>query len=357
MNLRRLASRRALAVLGLLAVLAVVALGGAIKDGQAASANPVSWTFTVLNDSGNTPVAPTPGGNIGYELTGAADQGKTANHLILTESIGPAGKVVYIGSTGNPGLSCSGLNTTTLSCSLTQLKAGGTFDVVVLFKTDSAATPGSTVSNTVVGSFDPQTPNGTNNRQTDTFGPTTPVNRQYSGLSNGSLSQSLGLQGDALSASGATDQKSGVTLPPGFVNNFKFVGVTLQNFSGAAVTLPPGCGGSFTCQPFMTATTIPAASTFGTSGPFFNGTPTGVAAYAWSFTIHVPNHFTAHGVWHTDDLNQGGAAIPPCLVSGGNPVPPTAAPGVCLVSATANNQTHVATYSGLGINNGHGYGY
>ena len=150
MNLRRLASRRALAVLGLLAVLAVVALGGAIKDGQAASANPVSWTFTVLNDSGNTPVAPTPGGNIGYELTGAADQGKTANHLILTESIGPAGKVVYIGSTGNPGLSCSGLNTTTLSCSLTQLKAGGTFDVVVLFKTDSAATPGSTVSNTVV---------------------------------------------------------------------------------------------------------------------------------------------------------------------------------------------------------------
>src|SRR5580765_7748090 len=123
-NLRRLASRRALAVLGLLVALAVVALGGAIKNGRAASANPVSSTFTVLNDvSATIPGQPTPGGNIGYELTGVADQGQTANHLNLTESIGSGGKVVFINSTGNPGLSCSGLNTATLSCSLSQLKA------------------------------------------------------------------------------------------------------------------------------------------------------------------------------------------------------------------------------------------
>ena len=93
MNLRRLASRRAsrraLAVLGLLAVLAVVALGGAIKDGQAASANPVSWTFTVLNDSGNTPVAPTPGGNIGYELTAALDSVFEPPSRVIVRSIIP----------------------------------------------------------------------------------------------------------------------------------------------------------------------------------------------------------------------------------------------------------------------------
>ena len=59
-----------------------------------------------------------------------------------------------------------------------------------------------------MGSFDPQTPNGTNNRQTDTFGPTTLVDRTYSGLSNGSLSQSLGLQGDALTAGGAPTRRA-----------------------------------------------------------------------------------------------------------------------------------------------------
>jgi hypothetical protein len=343
MNLRTLVSRRALVVLGLLAALAVVVLGGAIKNGRAASAPKISWTFTVLNDTGNTPAAPTPGGNIGYELTGTADQGQTANNLILTESIGEKGKVVSISSTGNPGLSCSGLNTTTLSCSLNALLPGGTFDVVVLFKTNSTASPGSNVSNRVVGNFDNK----------DTFGPTALVVRHFSGLGNGSLSQSLTLPGDALTAGGV--QKSGVTMPPGFLNNFSFVGVTLQNFSGSAVTLPPGCGGSFTCQPFMTATTIPAASTFGTSGPFFNGS--NVAAYTWSFTIPVPNNFKAHGVWHTDDNNQNGAAIPECVFSSGNPLPPTAAPGICLVSKAVNPQTHLATYSGLGINNGHGYGY
>ena len=353
-NLRRLASRRALAVVGLLAAVAVVALGGAIKVGRAASANPVSWTFTVLNDvSATIPGQPTPGGNIGYELKGAADQGQTANHLVLTESIGSAGKVVYIGSTGNPGLSCSGLNTATLSCSLSQLKAGGTFDVVVLFKTDPTATPGSTVSNTVVGSFDPQTPNGTNNRQTDTFGPTTPQTRVYAGLSDGSLSQSLGLKNDALVAGGT--QTSSVNLPPGFLNNFKFVGVTLQNFSGPAATPPTGCGGSFTCQPFETATTIPAASAFGTTGPFFDST--NVDAYTWSFTIPVSNNFKPQGVWHTDDNNQNGGPIPTCAISGGNPVPPSAAPGICLVSKTVNKKTNRATYSGLGINNGHAWGF
>ena len=346
MNLRRLVSRRALVVLGLLVASAVVVLGGAIKNGTAAPAPKVSWTFTVLNDiSATIPGQPTPGGNIGYELTGVADQGQTANNLILTESIGEKGKVVSISSTGNPGLSCSGLNTPTLSCSLNALLPGGTFDVVVLFKTNSTATPGSNVSNRVVGNFDNK----------DTFGPTALVVRHFSGLGNGSLSQSLTLPGDALTAGGV--QTSRVTMPPGFLNNFNFVGVTLQNFSGTAVTLPPGCGGSFTCRPFMTATTIPTASSFGTTGPFFDGSTTNVAAYTWSFTIPVPNNFTAHGVWHTDDNNQNGDSIPKCVFLSGNPVPPTAAPGICLVSKEVNNQTHVATYSGLGINNGHGYGY
>jgi len=150
---------------------------------------------------------------------------------------------------------------------------------------------------------------------------------------------------------------SAVTLPPGFLNNFKFVGVTLQNFSGSAATPPTGCGGSFTCQLFETATTIPAASAFGTTGPFFNGSPTNVAAYTWSFTIPVPNNFKAQGVWHTDDFGQNGGAVPTCALSGGNPVPPTAAPGICLVSKTVDKKKNLATYSGLGINNGHTWGF
>src|SRR5262249_20328450 len=151
----------------------------------------------VLNDVSSTVAGqPSPGGNIGYDATVANTGTSTANHFVLTESIGAGGSTVLVQSWLNGVLVtdvCTG--GTTLTCTIKQFPSGSTFRVSVLFQTPNP--PGSpTVTNTFVGTFDPQTTGPPNQRQTDTFGPcqsgldqhcTTTngvdtISRQYAGL-------------------------------------------------------------------------------------------------------------------------------------------------------------------------------
>jgi uncharacterized repeat protein (TIGR01451 family) len=359
-------------LLVLAVLVAALALTGAAKVGHAASSNGVAVTdWHVLNDISSTVAGqPSPGGNIGYDLTVSNQGTSTANHLVLTESIGAGGSTVLVQSTPNV---CTG--GTTLTCTIKQFPAGSMLHVVVLFKTPNP--PGSsTVTNTIVGSFDPQTTGPPNSRKSDTFGPcesgldlncTTTngvdtVTRQYAGLTSTggvdpSFRQSLLLPFDKhgqgnLTVNGMGGQSASVTMPTALtINNFlngkDFVGTTLETSSN--VTPPSGCP---SCQPFLEHTTIPLAATFTTTGPFLDAS--GSDPYTWTFTIPIPNNFKPTALYHTDDLGNNPFFVQLCSVT-----PVTSSPGICMTgNPTVDKKTNpnTATYSGIGVVNGHGWG-
>jgi hypothetical protein len=354
-------ARRLVAFAALLTALAVVAAAATV--GRAANTNPISATFTVLNDvSATVPGQPSPGGNIGYALAGQNTSTSVVNHFVFSETIGSKGKVVYLDFHG---VSCSGLGTDTVSCQLKQLGAGATFDVTALFQTDANATPGSNIVNHVVASFDSQTPNTKNSRTTDTFAPcdgvtspstTSPcdVTRTYAGNADGSLAESLALQNNVLNAGGS--QTSNITLPPGFLNGFNFVGASLENFSGTQAPLPTNCPN---CQPFRTKITIPTAAIFGTGGPFRNAASQ-TAPYTASFTIQVPPNFKPLGVWHSESNDGSGGAYLQACDTNATPIFPTTGTtaGLCSLPITTQKKGNAVfvTYTFIGVVNGSNYG-
>jgi hypothetical protein len=357
-------ARRLVAFTSLLAALGVLA--GAATIGRAATTNPVTATFKVLNDSENglIPGQPSPGGNIGYALTGQNTSTSAVNHFTFSETIGAGGTVVYL---DYHGVSCSGKGTAKVSCSLKQLTAGTTFDVTALFSTDSAAAPGSPLVNTVVATFDSQTPNGSNKRTTDTFAPcdgtfdpsqtTSPcaVTRSYAGNTDGSLAESLSLKNEGISAGGA--QTSSITMPPGFVNSFNFVGTRLENFNGADAAKPANCP---SCLPFRTKVTIPPAASFGNTGPFLDAN-NNADPYVLSFTVPATSNFKPLGAFHSEsDNGADGFYLDACQLNpDGTPIAPTSSPGLCTWKITTQKgKAGVVfyTYWVVGVVNGSNYG-
>ena len=160
-------ARNRIAFAFLACALSVAALAGGATTGHAASTAGIVVTGpTVLNDDGLTiPGQPSPGGNIGYSISVANTGTSTANHVSISETLDPAGKLVYINSTG---ITCPAVNpaapTTSFSCQITKLNPGNSFSITALFQTSSTALPGSTVTNHIVVDFDSQT-NGPPNTQ------------------------------------------------------------------------------------------------------------------------------------------------------------------------------------------------
>jgi hypothetical protein len=349
------ADGRARTRLALLAALgAALALAGAAKIGNAATNGVLTATTTVLNDSSPLIAGqPTPGGNIGYDLNLDNQSSNAVNHIAFTDTTNPAGTIVYINAP--PSVSCSGMGTATLSCTSSQLASGAHFDVIVLFQTDSSAARGSTISNTGSGTYAPASNNPTNNRTdpTKTFVWGTGADRQFAGAGL-FFEQSLLLPFDQhgqgkLTVGGVVGQSASVTMPSGFFQT-AFVGTTLQTKSGVIATPASGCPS--TCQPYETDTTIPTAATFG-ADPFFDGT--NASPYSWSFTIPVPNGFKPTGVFHVDDNGANGFIVQLCSVT-----PVTSPPGICMTEPPTVNKRvnpNTATYSGIGVVNGHGWGF
>ncbi len=316
-------------------IVLLVALAGAASTGHAAASPDVSITgFKVLNDiSATIPGQPSPGGNIGYDLTVANNGTSVANHLSLTETIGATGALVYVNATG---VSCNrpAPSVTTLTCTISKLGVGATFEIVVLFRTDPNGTPGSNVTNHTVLAFDSQT-NGQSNQKTVPLDTT----RTLAGNADGSLAESISLHGEKLAADG-NGQTSALTMPDGFVNNFSYVGARLENELAAPLCL--GCPG------FDTAITIPPASTFTSSGPFYDGLTT--EPFTWTLTLpgsQVPKGFKVTGVYHD------GVLIPPCSFAAGSPSPNTTGMGICVATLTVDKKTKAITATGLALANGH----
>ena len=338
---RRRARRRLVALVATTALM--VGATAVVGDAGNGIVTPVVTNLNTVNPliAGQ----PTPGGNIGYDINVTNSGSNTINHITLTDTNGSTNRVVYIQAT-DPAVTCSGLNTSTLSCARDQFTSGAAFDVTVLFKTDATASPGATLTNTLSGTFDPQTPNTTNNRKNDTFGATT--SSTYAGGAGIFLSQSLALPSATLTA-GGTGQTSSLTLPGGFLNNLAYVGTSLQNLSGAAATPPAACP---LCVSYKTSVEMPQAPVFGTSGPFLDATLT-AKPFAWTLNLPaalLPHGFVAHGVWHQDD-NGATVQLASCARdSNQQPIPPTTAPGICVTSFTQTASGIVA--SGIALANG-----
>jgi hypothetical protein len=346
---------RARTRLALLAALgAALALAGAAKIGYAATNGTLTTSISVLNDSNPLILGqPTPGGNIGFHINVSNQSTNTLNHLVFTDTNGANNTIVYLNFTGTG--TCSGLGTGTLSCSSTQLHNGDQLDITVLFATDSGAAPGSGLANILDGTYAPQSNNSSNSRTDPTKQFHQETDRTYAGGAGIFLGQSLLLPFDQhgqgkLTVGGVVGQSAAVTMPSSSFFNTAFVGTTLQTKSGNVALPPAGCPA--TCQQFETDTTIPTASTFAPD-PFFDGT--NANAYTWTFTIPIPNSFKPTGVWHTDDTGANGFAVPLC-----SKVPVTSPPGICMTGTPTvdkRSNPHTATYSGIGVVNGHGWGY
>jgi len=331
-------TRASIGAVFLLVLTGIVALSGGATSGHAAGAPGVAITaFTVLNDDtvNTVPGQPTPGGNIGYSITVTNNGTSTANHLSLSETIGSTGAVVYVDAAGILCPAVTSPPASTLTCQVTKLDPGAAFTVTALFRTDADALPGTDVTNNVVLAFDSQT-NGPSNDKTITAAQT----RTLAGGSENALSESIALGGDKLSSPGG-GQSSDLTMPAsGFLNNNPFVGASLKN----GVDSSP-CSG---CAPFATDITIPTASSFTTSGPFW--APPVARPFAWSLTLPgslLPKGFKLHGVFHN------GALLPLCaLGTDGTPQPTTVAPGICVATLHQTPSTKTITATGLALTNG-----
>jgi uncharacterized repeat protein (TIGR01451 family) len=317
---------------GLLAMaVAGIALAGGAATGRAAASPAVAVdSFTVLNDDADK-FEPTAGGNIGYVIHVTNGGTSVANHLSLTETIGKTGALAYVSATVNglPAAICNtpGPSVSTLTCTLTKLDVGGTIQVTALFRTNPSASPGDPVQDTAVLAFDSQT-NGQANRKTTTY--LSPL-KAIAGLADGSLAQSVFLPGDDLGALGA-GQTSELAMPGGsFVNGFPYVGGSLQNGPAPALCLK--------CPAFATVITIPHASSFTTSGPFYDGT--NQKPFTWILTLKpVPNGYKYTGVYHNGTL----------ILACDDPSAPLTTTGLCVSNVAQTKQQIKVT--GLAFTNG-----
>jgi hypothetical protein len=328
-----------------------IALAGGAATGHAASSPSLSLdAFTVLNDkgadnNGTDLFYPTAGGNIGYEIRITNIGTSVANHFSLTETISsagdPLGALKYVNPAVPPSdstqpspvpLACNapGSSVSTLSCTVTKLDVGAYVDVIVLFKTDPSLKVGAHVTDTAVVAFDSQT-NGQSNHKTTTYSSPT---RDIAGLNDGSLTQSIFLPTDDLPAAGA-GQTSEIAMPGGnFVNGFPYVSGSLQNET--ATPLP--CNH---CPALETVITIPKASSFTQTGPFYDGTTDGQQPFTWTLTLkQIPNGYKFTGVYHNGTL----------ILSCADPSGPLTLNGIC-VSSVAQTKQQIKVI-GLAFTNG-----
>src|SRR5438045_2242028 len=153
-------ARRLVAFAALLVALAVVA--GAATVGRAADNGTVDPTITsVLNDDTTNLVAgtPTPGKNIGYTFTFRNTGTNTLNHIVFNAWISnvqlqlgvkpgtsAVGNALYAKfTTDNPNqapIVCSNTPTQTLTCTQSQLAAGDSWSLTIIFSTNATPAAG-----------------------------------------------------------------------------------------------------------------------------------------------------------------------------------------------------------------------
>lgn len=319
-----------LGLVGVVVVGALVASLGAAPS-RAAAPRIVTTVEPLLGvaAAGTIPEV-TAGQRIGYRITVRNGGGNAVNNVVFkdTASLGTTA-AAYV-SDDSPQCSGSGA---TMTCSLGHLTAGATFTVRVAF---TVPTGTGTLTNTVEGSLDPQTPNTTNKRTTDTFGAA--ANAAVVAPLESSTS-TYGLPSDLVKTGALTPThlQSTQTALPGTLNGF---GTPVRVEERSIDLCPHG-----TCVPYASMITIPDSEPVGgainPSNPFVG--PSGVLSpFTWQIKIAsalVPHGLTPQYVYHD------GVRLPFCAAV-------SLTQRICATSVSYDAATQIWTATGSGIENG-----
>jgi len=256
--------------------------------------------------------------------------GNTVNHVTFTDAVdsGTVWGTDKAACTVTPG------STSSFTCNVGQLAVGDSFTARFAFTAPASSTTGQ-MTNTLTGTFDPQTPNTSNHRDpvTDTFSTSSPA--QLVATSPASIS-TYGLPNvndgvihtDALSLT--HKQFTQVDLPSALASGFG-TPVRLLELPGGLCT---------TCVQYQSVITIPDSEPGSLNpNPFTSSTP-----FTWSIQVDgtlLPNPgFKPVGIYHD------GVLLPFCSVQ-----PITAVP-ICVLTLSQDKKTKTVYATGLATTNG-----
>src|SRR5436190_16757368 len=306
---------RASLAFGGVAAFAAVALFGAVSAGRAGTTQSLSAVLT------GTPSV-TRGQNVGYSLTLTNTGTNNLSHAVISDRV--AGATFDSASSSL----CSGQGDT-MTCSIGSLVAGASFSVDFAFTTPAS---GSSVSNVVQVSVDPQTPNSTNNRKSDLFF-SNRVDTPLVAPSQDAL-QLFAKRGDDahtnLQIGPNNPESTDVKIPAG-LSAFG-VGTSINDDQ------PPGLGQTTKCTGCPVANiSIPASVPVGSS-IFTVANPIG-----WTIKLDasvVPSNFKLGSLLHD------GNVVPDCALT-----PLSVASPVCYTTLTQDKKAGL-TAIGVGLTNG-----
>jgi uncharacterized repeat protein (TIGR01451 family) len=316
--------------LGIVAVALVAIVAIALP--AAASAHAVTPQLDALiGASGPIVTVPnvTYGQTAAWRVTVTNTGGNSVNHVTLVDAV-DNGTVL---GTDNAACTVTPGSTSSFTCKVGQLVVGQSFTARFAFTAPASSTAG-LMTNTLNGTFDPQTPNTSNKRETDTL-PTQTSSAQLVAADPNSIS-TYGLPGVNLGVihtqafSQAHKQYTEVDLPS-----------TLASGFGTPVRLLERPGGPCpTCVQYESVITIPDSEPGSLNpNPFTSSTP-----FTWSIQVDgtlLPNPgFKPAGIYHE------GVLLPFCSVQ-----PITAVP-ICVLTLSQDKKTKTVYATGLATTNG-----
>jgi len=306
------------------AILAIVA----IALPAAASAPLVTPQLSALIGSSETVPVVTYGQTAAWRVTVTNGGGNTVNHVTLIDAVDNGTAL----GTDNAACTFTKGSNSSFTCAVGQLAVGQSFTARFAFTAPASSTAG-LMTNTLNGTFDPQTPNTSNKRETDTL-PTKTSSAELVAISSDSIS-TYGLPSinhgvirtDALSP--AHKQFTEVDLPP-----------TLTSGFGTPVQLTELAGGPCpTCVQYQSLISIPDSEPASLNpNPFTSSTP-----FTWSIQVDgtlLPNGFKPAGIYHN------GVLLPFCSVQ------PITAVAICVLTLSQDKKTKTVYATGLATTNG-----
>jgi uncharacterized repeat protein (TIGR01451 family) len=314
-----------------IAAVALVAIV-AIALPAAASAPEITADLSSLNSTTATADAVvTYGQTAAWRVTVTNNGGNTVNHVTFTDRVNNG----TVRGTDNAACSVTPGPIPSFTCNVGQLAVGQSFTARFAFTAPASSTTG-LMTNTLTGTFDPQTPNGTTNNRddaTDTF--TNSKDAQLVAIDPASIS-TYGLPGVKIQTqlpsplSPAHKQFTEVDLPS-----------TLTSGFGTPVQLTELAGGPCTtCVQYQSVISIPdSVPVTGPLNPFTSSNP-----FTWSILVDgtlLPNPgFKPAGIYHD------GVLLPFCSVQ-----PITAVP-ICVLTLSQDKKTKTVYATGLATTNG-----
>jgi uncharacterized repeat protein (TIGR01451 family) len=310
------------------AAIAIVAIVASALPAAAAAPIVTPQLSALIGTSGTVPVV-TYGQTAAWSVTVTNKGGNAVNHVTLVDTV-DSGTVL---GTDNAACKVTPGSTSSFTCNVGQLAVGQSFTARFAFTAPASSTTG-LMTNTLNGTFDPQTPNATNQRETDTL-PTSTSSAALVATSSGSIS-TYGLPNvnggvihtDVLSLT--HKQYTEVDLP-----------ATLASGFGTPVKLTERTGGGpcSTCVQYYSEISIPDSEPGSLNpNPFTSSTP-----FTWSIQVDgtlLPNGFKPVGIYHD------GVLLPLCSVQ-----PITTVP-ICVLTLSQDKKTKTVSATGLATTNG-----